>query len=598
MKRYYYIYPFLFIAVFLLAAFFRQFNLNWDSGQHLHPDERFLSMVTPSLGWPVSFSQFLDTDASPLNPHNRGYSYFVYGTFPVFFTKFVGSIVGVLTYDSILLIGRSIAGLFDLATTLLIYALAYRLTQRKSAALISMFCYAISILPIQLSHYYTVDPFLNFFIVLSFFLLVLRPRPVISIALGLSFGLAVACKIQALLFGPVILIGLLFNFSRPSRFFRLVIHALLIGIFAFLALRLGQPYLFSGHSFIPTGLNPKLLENWRELDRFYSASTYARGGAVFFPPAAFFIPTLPYVFPLENLLWWGLGLPLGITTLISLIWLSRVSLKSLRRDSSARWILLMLVWILGIFLYDGQLFAKYMRYFLILYPFLAISVGIFLADIFVKPNRLRVVALVVLLFSFLVWPVSFMSVYASPHTRIVASEWIYQHLPRGSVLTSELWDDPLPLCIPHQDCNQFSHSELPLYDPDTPEKWRKISSLLTSADYVVISSNRLYGSLTALPDRYPVAARYYAALFSGQLGFRPVVQFTSRPSLPISSSHHCLTPPLANYGIIDAALRDCPLPGISFVDDYADESFTVYDHPKVIIFQKTTSVDYLAILHP
>jgi len=63
-------------------------------------------------------------------------------------------------------------------------------------------------------------------------------------------------------------------------------------------------------------------------------------------------------------------------------------------------------------------------------------------------------------------------------------------------------------------------------------------------------------------------------------------QFTSRPHLPLPGFEYCLTPPLINYGKIAAGIQVCDQPGISFVDDYADESFTVYDHPKVIIFKK------------
>jgi hypothetical protein len=43
------IYDLLFVAVLLIAGYFRTVGLNWDSGQHLHPDERFLTMVESAL---------------------------------------------------------------------------------------------------------------------------------------------------------------------------------------------------------------------------------------------------------------------------------------------------------------------------------------------------------------------------------------------------------------------------------------------------------------------------------------------------------------------------------------------------------------------
>ena len=76
---------------------------------------------------------------------------------------------------------------------------------------------------------------------------------------------------------------------------------------------------------------------------------------------------------------------------------------------------------------------------------------------------------------------------------------------------------------------------------------------------LVLSSNRLYASIPRLPWRYPVQIRYYQLLFAGQLGFTPVYTATSYPTLG----------------------------PWTIVDDSADESFTVYDHPKVLIFRKT-----------
>src|SRR5512140_1438500 len=93
------IFDLLFIAVLLVAAYFRTVGLNWDDGQHLHPDERFLTMVESALQpvgassdqlgppptaaaqqWRQSFASimpdctrwggYFDTFCSPLNPQN------------------------------------------------------------------------------------------------------------------------------------------------------------------------------------------------------------------------------------------------------------------------------------------------------------------------------------------------------------------------------------------------------------------------------------------------------------------------------------------------------------------------------------------------
>ena len=136
---------------------------------------------------------------------------------------------------------------------------------------------------------------------------------------------------------------------------------------------------------------------------------------------------------------------------------------------------------------------------------------------------------------------------------------MYANIPAGSGVTFEIWDDALPLNIDGQLGDQFFHMvRMEPYWEDIPEKRTQLYEWLDQADYIVLSSNRLYGSIPRLPSRFPMTTRYYEALFSGELGFEPLVSFTSRPQLL----------------------------GIEINDDNADESFTVYDHPRVDIFRK------------
>ena len=83
----------LLVLILLLGASFRFYGLNWDQNQHLHPDERFLAMVTTAIKIPSSFTAYLDPKASPMSPYNAGYVFFVYGTFPLNLTKVIGELV-------------------------------------------------------------------------------------------------------------------------------------------------------------------------------------------------------------------------------------------------------------------------------------------------------------------------------------------------------------------------------------------------------------------------------------------------------------------------------------------------------------------------
>ena len=54
----------LLIAILLVGAAFRLTGVNWDEDQHLHPDERFLTMVETSLSFPG--------DAKGADPREHG----------------------------------------------------------------------------------------------------------------------------------------------------------------------------------------------------------------------------------------------------------------------------------------------------------------------------------------------------------------------------------------------------------------------------------------------------------------------------------------------------------------------------------------------
>lgn len=158
------------ILILFLAAGLRLYGLNWDQNQHLHPDERFLTMVETAIKIPNSFKDYLNPQVSPMSPYNKGYRFFVYGTFPLNLTKIMGEIINYRDYSNIHFVGRVLSALFDLGVVFLIYKIAAKIFNDK-VGLVSAFLYSIMVLPIQLSHFFAVDTFLNFFLVISFYLL-------------------------------------------------------------------------------------------------------------------------------------------------------------------------------------------------------------------------------------------------------------------------------------------------------------------------------------------------------------------------------------------------------------------------------------------
>ena len=122
------------------------------------------------------------------------------------------------------------------------------------------------------------------------------------------------------------------------------------------------------------------------------------------------------------------------------------------------------------------------------------------------------------------WALAFQAVYSNPNPRIAASQWIDANIPKGSTLTNEIWDDSLPYILPGADYNDYVGIATTPYDTDSAEKVRELvyghpedngNGGLINADYVILSSTRVRASVARLPAEYPATNRYYQLLDSG-----------------------------------------------------------------------------------
>src|SRR3989338_9891130 len=87
------------ILIIILAAIFRFNNLNWDANFHLHPDERFLTMVGNAMQIPSNIAEYFNPSASKFNPANINFSFFVYGVFPITLNKLIAIFSGYDNYN-------------------------------------------------------------------------------------------------------------------------------------------------------------------------------------------------------------------------------------------------------------------------------------------------------------------------------------------------------------------------------------------------------------------------------------------------------------------------------------------------------------------
>ena len=159
--------------IILLGLSLRFNNLNWDQGFHLQPDERFLTMTGNDIVMPKSLSEYLNPQISTLNPHNKGYDFFVYGILPVLLNKTIAIIFNNDNYFDFTTQGRLLSGLADALVIFLVYKTLILFEKKynfdKSIKYWGAFFYSVMVLPIQLSHFFTVDTFLNLFVFSSFY---------------------------------------------------------------------------------------------------------------------------------------------------------------------------------------------------------------------------------------------------------------------------------------------------------------------------------------------------------------------------------------------------------------------------------------------
>ena len=234
-----------------------------------------------------------------------------------------------------------------------------------------------------------------------------------------------------------------------------------------------------------------------------------------------------------------------------------------------------LLWVFGFFAYQSLQTTPTLRYFIIIYPFLAIFTGIGINSFLekIKNKNLFVICHLSFVILLLIWPLMFSSIYFHKNTRVEASEWIYKNLPNNSYILSEYWDDALPMSVANNYGKVFSGNQLKVFDPDTQEKWQIMNQELVKADYYILSSNRGWGSIPTVPKKYPIMSKFYEDLFAsrchperaerveGSYCYKKIKEFTSYPQFQISNFKFQIN------------------------DDWSDEGFTVYDHPKVLIYK-------------
>jgi hypothetical protein len=358
--------------------FFRFNHLNWDENFHLHPDERFLTMVVQAMKLSRSFEEYFNQKKSLLNPPNIGYNFYVYGTFPLVLTKYLAVNFGMDNYNEITILGRFLSALVDFLTVIFVYKTTKLLLKKfKNVSsslfhvipLLAVFFYAVSVYPIQSAHFFTTDTFLNFFMFGSFYFILKNlevDRFLYLVFSSLFFSLALSSKISALYILPlnlaVLFLIVIFkkgNFiKKVSRYLLLVASYLL---FSYLFLRIFDPYYFGNPSFFDFQLSKVFVESIKSLKFFTTKDAW-------YPPAVQWINKPWYGLLLTTFLV-GVGpinfifVLIGVITSTFLI-SQKLKVKSQKFQLKTKnfLILFIIFWVLGYFIYQSSQFVRSIRY--------------------------------------------------------------------------------------------------------------------------------------------------------------------------------------------------------------------------------------------
>jgi YYY domain-containing protein len=614
--------------ILIVGAFFRFQGLNWDDGMLLHPDELHVTDVIANRIHAPDLSLLFDPDRSPLNPRSvdpRAYDPgsgvaprprpFAYGSLPLFATDFIAWIWGKITatnwneFWSIFRVGRVLTGTVDLITVVLTFGLARRL-YGVAAGLFAAACVSVSTMHVQLAHFFVMDTWTAMFVTAALWAMLVATKrgdlrsfliagflsgcavatkaTVVILALPLAMAAWQAARLEVTrhlaareatddAIGETLLLPPTLGEIVP-RFAR---GLLIAAAAAFVAFLIFEPYAI---------LNPSIYI------RDISEQSAIIGGKLDVPYTRQYIGTLPLIYQVKNLVGWELGPLLGITTIAGFAWAVWRTVR--RRDPLE---LVLAAWVVPYLFLLALNEAKFPRYLLPVVPvFCAYGAKLLLdlgAGAFARrgiasmlhdfPKRLpswrvwgaTALAGIILGGTFLM-TVAFSAIYHRTNSQVAASEWIYNNVPKDSSLSAEYWDRNLPLSLPGgRDIGYYGYktvsidfySDTPACDRSngqtpapnlcTPNNAATLSYLIgkiNDTDYLVEATNRIYGSIPKTPWRSPVQQQFFELLFAGRLGYTLVYDGSSFPSLG----------------------------PFTFDDGFMDESFTVYDHPRVLVFKK------------
>ena len=575
------------VFLYLLLFYTRAVNLDWGLPYPFHPDERNMAVAVQGMGCRNLTAPVEEC----FNPH-----FFAYGQLPLYAAYGLLYLVHgrnqtEISFSDATIVLRIISALSSMAMVYIAYLLFKRLNRdvfddakskwKHAFRFFFFLSFIFSPVLIQFAHFGTTESFLMMLSVLLIYLGVLHLQQATSLKThiawsGVVLGLAVGAKISSLAFVIIPILSLLLSRhqqgeSRTERVRMFLESVVLLGVISALAAVISSPYSIIKLSDFISSLQ-------------YESSVATGSMQVFYTRQYDY--SLPVLFQFVKIFPYAVGGVVLAVAVIGFFALPRTKEYGLIRLT-----------ILVLFVMNAMMYAKWTRFIAPVYPLIIIlavcTVLTGLRNLFRSVRTLRYVSLALyayFLVAFTFQGFAFLSVYTTRDPRFQASDWLFDTVQENEVVLSETANVvDLPIDEDETGARGFRGRVIPFnfYDLDADSKLQtQFDSDLASAEYIVVPSRRIFMNHTCvmnpvsnalayekdrcekLQKAYPLLNKYYEKLFNGELGYVEVARFSSFPTIPLFGSHELVFP-----------------------DEMAEETWTVFDHPVIRIF-KRTSIPY------
>ncbi|OGH19070.1 MAG: hypothetical protein A3F31_01130 [Candidatus Levybacteria bacterium RIFCSPHIGHO2_12_FULL_38_12] len=508
----------LIVFVFAIAFLFRFYNILWGSPYFFHPDERNIAYATERIRFP-----------NQLNPQ-----FFAYGSFPIYVIYFTGvcfnffshflniekniSDIFSVSFENAIFFGRFYSAVFSFISIFLTVKIYKKISNKTPGTILLMWLLTTSAGFIQFAHFATFEMWLTFFTLLQFYYLLkfFEQKKVVYFSISsVIFGLLLSIKISSLTLFPISLFIIKktkLNWKKNLVIF--LVTAFVTGI-------LTSPFYVLDFSTFKSNITYESNVATETLPVFYSGQ---------------FFYTIPILFQLTKVYPFLINPMLTILFIPSLLYVTIIGFKKTKNS----YLLLLFTYLL-LFLPQSFLFVKWTRYMVPTLPFIYLIITIFLSELLqglqkkVHYYYISIIVIITITISIGFAFSYFLTVYLNPDTRIQASSWASEHIPKNAKILSEVYDlGIIPFNQYFQNIQLFNFyyldntdtsdgGRLSLRSHDSSEV-NDLEQKLRDSDYLILPSQRILKNRITNKQKFPVGFKFYYKLLSGKLGYKKIYE--------------------------------------------------------------------------